>query len=116
MDIAFNPGSVTITCTFADKSFGVAKECLINISYGNNCDEQLGLYTTNFDKDTQALVTPSIELVDTTRYCFSAIAKSGNTTVIIEGHFNIFGINTGSYNPGILSKNTHNKHQPVRIQ
>ena len=98
VEIGINPDIVTLTCEFTEQSLGFARECLINITYGDDCEEQLDVYTTDLDSDTGLLVTPRIELVDgVSRYCFSATATSGNTTVIIEGTFNLFGINIGKY-------------------
>ena len=87
---------MTLTCEFTEQSLQFAHECLINITYGDNCEEQLDVYTTVLDSDTGLLVTPRIDLVNgVSTYCFSATANSGNTTMIIEGTFNLFGVNIG---------------------
>ena len=96
VEIGFIPDTLTLTCRFIGQSLGFAQECLINITYGDDCEEQLDIYTSDHDSDTGLLVTPRIDLVDgVSRYCYFATATSGNTIVIIEGIFNLFEVNVG---------------------
>lgn len=62
------------------------KHCTANITYGTNCDQQLGSYSNTSTGDY--VTTPSLELMsDITEYCYLVVASSGNTTAAVRGKF-----------------------------
>ena len=79
-------------CEFINQPLETQKECLINITYGENCEQQLDVF--NSVGTGSAISSPPLELLsDVVEYCFTATAKSGNLTVIVEGTLNLFEAN-----------------------
>lgn len=79
-------------CKFNNQPSETQKECLINITYGDNCEQHLDVF--NSVGTGSAISSPPLELLnDVVEYCFSATAKSGNYTVIVEGTLNLFEAN-----------------------
>ena len=79
-------------CEFINQPLETQKECSINITYGENCEQQLNFFNTV--GTGSAISSPPLELLsEVIEYCFSATAKSGNLTVTVEGTLNLFETN-----------------------
>ena len=67
------------------------KECSINITYGPNCGQQLGLYTSEGTGDS--ISSPELPLIEgVSEYCFTVTARSNNVTVSVEGTLNLIEV------------------------
>ena len=67
------------------------KQCIANITYGNDCDMQLAVYSSG--GPTTSLSTPSITFInDIAEYCFTITARSGNNLVVVEGTLNVINL------------------------
>ena len=92
VDVNFNSEMKTIICTFLNQPKDTTKECSLNIIYGPNCDQQLGLYTNEGTGDSVS--TPELPLIEgVTEYCFTVTARSNNITVNVEGTLNLIALN-----------------------
>ena len=105
VDIDFNSGTTTIICTFLNQPMDTIKQCSINITYGPNCGQQLGSYTSEGIGDSVS--SPELPLLeDVSEYCFTVTARSNNVTVSVEGTLNLFSniIGRKKYNHGFCRK------------
>ena len=76
-------------CRFLNQMKGI-KSCSFNITYGENCETPLGVYSSTGPTDSVSLSTPSVEFIDNeAEYCFMLTATSGNNTVGVEGSLNL---------------------------
>ena len=67
------------------------KECSLNITYGPECGQLLGLYTNVGTGDSVS--SPELPLLeDISEYCFTITARSNNVTVSVEGTLNLFEV------------------------
>ena len=84
----FEPAMSTIHCTFLNQPFNSVKLCNASITYGANCDQQLGIYSS--EGTGNFVTTPTLVLEEgVNQLCFSVTAKSGNKTVIVEGTLDV---------------------------
>ena len=83
VEVNFEPTTKHLYCTFPNEPLDSVKQCNANITYGANCDQQLGVYST-MDTGVSVAIT-SVVLVDINEYCVSVTASSSNKTVIVEG-------------------------------
>ena len=91
VEIAFTSLSRSIVCSFTIEPIKSDKECKANITYGNNCDMQLAVYSTS--APTTPLSTPPITFLnDVAEYCFTITASSGTNTVVVEGTLNVLNL------------------------
>jgi hypothetical protein len=91
VDINFNSEMTTIICTFLNQPMDTIKECSINITYGPNCGQLLGLYTNVGTGDSVS--SPELPLIeDVSEYCFTVTARNNNETVSVEGTLNLFDV------------------------
>lgn len=98
VNVNFNTDKTTVSCEFINQASGSDNlGCLIGITYGANCEEQLAVYNSDPDSEPGQLSTQKLDLVDgVSEYCFVASATFGENGIIIEGTFNILEVN----NPG----------------
>jgi hypothetical protein len=70
------------------------KRCSANITYGENCDRFLGVFTGMGTGDT--VETQPLETVPgVAEYCFLTSAETSNVTVLVDGTLlNIIGTET----------------------
>lgn len=72
------------------------KQCTANITYGADCDQNIGIFRGMGTGDS--VVTTSLVLIDgVTEYCYVVNTSSGTVTVFIEGTFQIGVINFGRH-------------------
>ena len=91
VDINFNSETTTIICTFLNQPVDTTKQCSFNITYGPNCDQQLGSYTSEGTGDSVS--SPELPLLeDVSEYCFTVTARSNNVTVSVEGTLNLIEV------------------------
>ena len=80
----FDPNQRSIICTFLNQRFDIIKQCNANITYGENCEIFLGIYSgmgTGDSVETQQLeAMPGV-----VKYCFLVTAISNNVTVLVDG-------------------------------
>ena len=90
----FDPTIRAIACSFLNLSTSAeSKSCIINITYGSDCDQYLGVYDAVGEESS--LSTPAIEFInDVSSYCVSISASYGAKTVIVEGNLDL--VNTGN--------------------
>ena len=88
VNVNFDPAIRSIKCTFLNQPQDGVKHCNASITYGDNCDQQLGVYSSIGTGDS--VTTPMLELIDSiNEYCFSVTASSGVRTVVVEGSMDI---------------------------
>lgn len=62
------------------------KQCIVNVTYGSNCDQKLDVYMGDQVSTDSSVTTPPLNLLgNVADYCFTATARSHNVTVIVEG-------------------------------
>ena len=96
----FNQTTRRFNCTFLNLSPNVLKQCKASIAYGNDCDQQIGLFYGNGSGDTVMTEIIGLQPIEgVNEYCFSVTASSGNKTVIVEGTLDVinFGNNYTTY-------------------
>ena len=77
-------------CTFKNQPTVIMKQCVANITYGENCAQTLKVYIGIGYGDTVS--TSQLDtLPGITDYCFVVTAISNNVTVMVEETF----VNTG---------------------
>ena len=86
--VFFDTETKGILCKLQDQL--PLKWCAANITYGSNCQYQLGYFRIEAMDDSEAMgdseIIISLELMDTiTKYCFMVAAYNGKLTVIVEG-------------------------------
>ena len=80
----FTPDDRSIVCSFINQPTSTLKHCSANITYGENCDQLLGIYDTV--SNGNSVRTPPLETrADVADYCFIVTATSNNVTVMVEG-------------------------------
>ena len=90
VSVDFNPIRRSIICTFLNQQRGVLKQCSANISYGENCNSFLNIFTGMDVGDT--VETHQLEVVPgVVEYCFLVTATSNNITVLVEGNLQNIG-------------------------
>ena len=91
VDINFDSETTTIICTFLNQPMDTTKECSFNVTYGPDCGQLLGLYTSMGTGDSVS--SPELPLIeDISEYCFTVTARSNNVTVSVEGTLNLFEV------------------------
>lgn len=91
-------------CLFLnDKIQETQKECQVVITYGDECNQFLNVYSGK-DRGNSIETTPPLQIVDgVTQYCFNAtlssidISITINTTIVIQGTINIVNFSGGKY-------------------
>ena len=82
-----------IVCTFKNQPTATTKQCDANITYGENCNQELDVYRGMGVGDTVS--TSQLEILPgITDYCFIVTAISSNVTVMVEGTLVNTGITT----------------------
>ena len=91
VDVNFNSEVKAIICTFLNQPMDTTKECFINITYGPNCGQQLGSYTSEGTGDSVS--SPELPLIeDVSGYCFTVTARSGSVIASVEGTLNLIEV------------------------
>ena len=80
----------SITCTFINQQPNTMKQCIANIMYGSNCDQQLGVYTGMGTGD-KVRTLPIGRALGVDEYCFIVNATSRNITVLVQGNLQNLG-------------------------
>ena len=88
----FDLNQRSIICTFLNQPPNIIKRCSANITYGEDCDRFLGVFSGMGTGDT--VTTQPLEAVPgVTEYCFLVTAEANNVTVLIDGTLlNILGM------------------------
>ena len=74
-DVNFDQHTRTFTCIILQHRYlSIENECSINISYGANCDHNLGAYRGNSTEDL-IVISPIDFIEDIDVYCYTATAK-----------------------------------------
>ena len=89
--MSFSQDDQSIVCSFFNQPTATLKNCSANITYGSNCDQLLGVYSTETSGNTLR-TPPLVTRADTTEYCYVVTATSSNVTVMVEGIFTDIGI------------------------
>ena len=87
VNVNFDLNLKSIICTFLNQPPNVMKQCSANITYGEDCDRFLGVFSgmgTGDTVATQQLVT----IPGVAEYCFLVTAEINNVTVLISGFLN----------------------------
>ena len=88
VDVSFILSARSITCTFMNQQQGINNLCSVNVTYGTNCEQILGVYSST--GPSNPLPTPPFELLGSVvEYCFTVTASSGNKSVVVEGNLNL---------------------------
>lgn len=92
VDVRFDAAMRSFSCDFLNQSILMGRKvCIANITYGENCDQHLGIYS-----DTSigsSVTTPTIEFISgESFYCISVSASNSNRTVIVEGNLDLLNI------------------------
>jgi hypothetical protein len=91
VEIDFNSEMKTIICKFLNQPMDTTKECSLNITYGPNCGQQLGSYSS--EGTGESVSSPELPLIEeVSEYCFTVTARSNNVTVSVEGTLNLFEV------------------------
>lgn len=64
------------------------KECVVNVTYGDNCNILLGVYEVS-DKGDKLETPPLGFIEDVDHYCYSVTTRNQNLSVIVEGVINL---------------------------
>lgn len=76
-----------LSCMFLEPFKNGQLSCIANISYGDNCQQFLGMFTGQLNEfeDTSAIV---LELEDDIiDYCYNVIASNNSLSIYVEGFF-----------------------------
>lgn len=93
----FNPTRRNFECSFLNQPQEREKECNASITYGNNCEQELGVFAGMGIGDSVATTELSLDNImtaDVSEYCFSVTATSGMNTVVVEGMLDIINLGT----------------------
>lgn len=97
--VTFDPITKRVQCLFHNGN-RLSKLCTVNVSYGVDCDQELGTYPNS--SFNNFVVTPQIEFVNGIfEYCLLVTAISGNTTVKVEGR--VIDIDTRQNNAALIT-------------
>ena len=84
VNVNFDPIQKSIICTFLNQPPNIMKQCSANITYGEDCDRFLGVFSGMGTEDTVA--TRPLETVPgVAKYCFLVTAETNNVTVLVDG-------------------------------
>ena len=64
------------------------KECVVNVTYGDNCNILLGVYEAS-DKGDRLETPPLGFIEDVDHYCYSVTTRNQNLSIIVEGVINL---------------------------
>ena len=87
----FDLNQRSIICTFLNQPPNIVKRCSANITYGEDCDCFLNIFSGMGTGDTVA--TQQLEAVPgVAEYCFLVTAETNNVAVLVDGTLlNIIG-------------------------
>lgn len=74
----------TIICKFLKDPTNGPKLCVVNFTYGSNCENQLVTHNNTNVGDLVTIQVPNLT-GDVSGYCFVILACNGTKTVLIEG-------------------------------
>ena len=87
----FHSSTQSVQCLFlTDSLTDNEKYCIVNVTYGNNCDQHVGIY--HGQGTSNSVETPLQLDGDASEYCLFVNATNNNTTVIVEERLNPFNI------------------------
>ena len=91
VNVNFDLNQKSIICTFLHQPPNIVKQCSANITYGEDCDRSLGVFSGMGTGDT--VPTQPLESVPgVVEYCFLVTARTNNVTVLVDGTLlNIIG-------------------------
>ena len=82
VNVMFNSSSRSIECHFL-KASTTKKQCIANVTHGDNCDQFLGSYTGVGTRDV--IATSPLEVISgVSEYCLYVIAVTNNNNVVVE--------------------------------
>ena len=93
VNVNFDLNQRSIICTFLNQPPNIVKQCSANITYGEDCDRFLGVFSGMGTEDTVA-TQPLESVPGVVEYCFLVTAAAGtnNVTVLVDGTLlNIIG-------------------------
>ena len=107
VSVTFNASTRTILCNFSKTSPSDShKQCIVNVTYGAECDQLLGFYIASESRNL--IASPPLEFTsDVSEYCISVSATSDNETVIVEERLNFFQLETGNNMHCCNNENTY---------
>ena len=84
VNVTFSLTAKTVQCTFLSQTTtDNSRECNATVTYGDNCDQKVGVYASGISSDT--VVTTQIQLIDgISEYCLNVTARNGNMTVMVR--------------------------------
>jgi hypothetical protein len=82
-----------IICTFLNDltKFNGPKLCVVNFTYGSNCQNHLETYTYQNKNggDSVTVWFQNLTRNNEPSYCFTILTNNGNKTVLVEGRLNV---------------------------
>ena len=97
VNVMINISSKSVLCHFLRAST-FDKQCIANVSHGENCEQFLGTYTGEGTHDV--IATSPLEFINgVSEYCLYVIAVTNNNTVVVEDlRINLLTIGRGMSN------------------
>ena len=90
VSVTFNASTRTVVCNFSKTLASDShKQCIVNLTYGAECDQLLGTYT-GIGSNNLITSSPLGFMSDVSEYCISVNATRDNETVIVEERINFF--------------------------
>ena len=84
VNVNFDLNQKSIICTFLNQPPNIVKQCSANITYGEDCDRFLGVFSGMGTGDTVA-TQPLESVPGVVEYCFLVTARTNNVTVLVDG-------------------------------
>jgi hypothetical protein len=84
VNVNFDRNQRSIMCTFLNKTPNIMKQCSANITYGEDCDRFLNIFSGMGTGDIVA-TQPLEGVPGVTEYCFLVTAETNNRMVLIDG-------------------------------
>lgn len=88
--VEFSSIDRSITCAFINQESDTVKWCNANVTYGSNCDQQLGMYF-GMGRGDRVRTSPLTTVPGVAEYCFLINATSRNITVLVQGNLQTLG-------------------------
>ena len=97
VNVMINISSNSVLCHFLRAST-TDKQCIANVTYGDNCDQFLGTYTGVGTSDI--ITTSPLEFINgVSEYCLYVIAITNNNIIVVEDlRINLLTIGRGMSN------------------
>ena len=103
----FDPTIRSIKCSFLNQPQGTVKYCNVSVAYGDNCDQQLGKYSSVGRGDSLTTQSLMLEAADgVNEFCFCVTASSDGKTVIVEGTLDVLNFGKTKHD-NVLKAKSH---------